>query len=143
MEIKEIYANDDDKVMYLKGLIRLAKADGHVSAEEEDFFYNAAIGLGLQSDMATYLKALLKDNSIKAKDISISFDSKKKVLFFIRDAVQLCFMDGEYSQEERNEIKSIGTEADILNETITKIEEWVERGSNWRIEGDKLLELED
>ena len=52
-------------------------------------------------------------------------------------------MDGKYSPEERNEIKSIGTEADISNETINKIEEWVERGSNWRIEGDKLLELED
>ena len=55
--------------------------------------------------------------------------------------MQLCYADGEYSEEEQLEILSIATELNIPLKKNEEIESWVKAGVVWREAGDQLLEL--
>lgn len=138
MILEEIYPNEKERVMFLKGLIRLSKADGQVSEEEREFFSDAAKGMGVSESSVQSLERLFINN----QKISLEFRNKKQALFFFRDAIQLCYIDNDYSQAERDEVSQIAKELSISLENIRKIEDWVQKGMEWQAEGSTLLELE-
>ena len=126
----------------MHGLIRLAKADGIVDETEIDFFKQAAYNIGIEPDAADSLYLELTTDNIELDYKEMSFDSKKKSLFFLREAIQLCYIDSEYSDEEQLEIRNIANELDISFDAVEKIEAWVLRGFEWQQEGELLLDLE-
>jgi hypothetical protein len=72
----------------------------------------------------------------------VHFDTKQQVLFFLREAIQMCYLDGHFSDAERSCLEEISSRSGISQASIAYIEDWVKEGMEWRREGDILLSLE-
>lgn len=137
MDIKEILTTTEAKYSFIAGLIRLAKVDGIIDDKEFTFFQQAAYGIGLDSDFVQKLSTL-KDSDTK---IEINFKTDKEKLFFLIQAVQLCLIDGDYSDVEKKEIRNICTEIRISHQALCEIESWAYEGIAWNKRGEALLNL--
>ena len=47
MYYEQLFQTNEAKMNFVKGLIRISKADGEISPEEQIFFIDAARGLGI------------------------------------------------------------------------------------------------
>lgn len=130
MELSEIMLSENDKRMLLAGLVRVISADGTITEAEEDFFSKLALGLNLQNVEIE-----------EAKSQKLSFDKPESSMFFLTQAVQLCYVDGSYDKTEREELLSICKEINISEKAFKEVEMWVEEGIEWNNRGMKLLEL--
>lgn len=137
--IEYILDSKASKMNFMNGLILLAQADGVIDNQEEQFFINAATGLGLQDEEIRLLKENIENNAFSIK---INFVNKKQTLFFIKEAMQLSYLDNNYSIEERNIIEEIAKLNSISKSSIEVIENWVIEGIQWKSSGEKLLDLE-
>lgn len=135
-QLIEVYGSIGSRMNFMKGCIRLAKADGQISENEKQFFINAANSLNLHGSNLEELTSLMADNNAS---IDICFETKKQSLFFINQAIQLCYVDGKYSESERKEITSLASQLGVATEAIDKIEEWVLQGMTWVKAGEELL----
>lgn len=145
MDINEVYESVRERVTFLKGMIRLAKVDGKIANEERIFFRNVAIGFGISQNDMEYLEAAMDENldsKLFKSKFTINFDNKKKCLFFLKEAIQLCYADGIYQKKEKKEIINIASEMGVSNDSVKAIEQWVQEGIEWQQKGIKLLDLE-
>ena len=62
-------------------------------------------------------------------------------MFFLVEAVQLCWVNDEYSDAEKREIHQIAKEVGISKEALKAVEDWVYEGMEWNKRGDELLNL--
>ena len=62
-------------------------------------------------------------------------------MFFFIQAIQLSWIDNDYCEAERNEIRKLADELEISAESVEKVEKWVEEGMEWNKKGDELLKL--
>lgn len=136
MNINSIMVSEESKYNFLKGLIRVSKADKFVDQEEREFFTAAAMQLSLSTEYITELE-LLWDS---VDHISVTFENMVQKLLFIREAIQLCAISNSYVESERNEIKAIARELAITDEKISEIECWVEEGLRWTKQGDLIIQ---
>ena len=140
-EILEGLSSEDEKIAFVKGLIRLAKVDQRIALEEKNFLDEIVVKIGLDSKYIPEFREILGSND-DLSTIKISFESKKKSLLFLREAIQLCKVDGEYHEKEKTEIERIAKEMGVSSDAIRKIENWADRGIQWQREGLELLNLE-
>ena len=70
------------------------------------------------------------------------FEDKKDSLFFRMQAIQLSNIDNSYTEKERAFIYKIATKIVLTNESVYRIERWVEEVLKWQAEDDKLLDME-
>jgi len=139
MNINEILNTYDSKLNFMKGIVSLAKVDGTVDMEEQQFFINAMMTLNISSeDINTLTKELACTNI----DKEITFDNKKQSLFFLKEAIQLCYCNNVYSEEEQKLIKEFTDKLNLSRETLKVIENWALEGFMWAQKGEKILELE-
>ena len=137
MQIKEVFKTTDSRRNFLTGLIRISKCDGKIDESEKFFFSNSSIALGLNQEDIDLLNSYWDKENIE-----VNFNSKKESLCFFQQAIQLCHLDGRYSDKEKNEIQKLSETLNISKDSITKIENWVEEGIKWAKDGDNLLYLE-
>ncbi|MBD5507482.1 MAG: hypothetical protein HDR05_05415 [Lachnospiraceae bacterium] len=137
MEIKEVLQTREARVNFLKGLIRLAQADGIVDENEFVFYRQVAVVLELGEAEVECLEKL-KDET---NEITFHFETDREKMFFLVQAVQLCWVDNDYSDTERNEIRDMCQEMGISVEALEKVEQWVSEGMEWNKRGEALLEL--
>lgn len=137
MDINEILTTAEAKYSFIAGLIRLAKVDGVIDDKEFTFFQQAAYGIGLDHEIVQKLSTL-KDSDAK---IEISLKTNKEKLFFLIQAVQLCLIDGVYSDVEKEELRNICTEIGISHQALCEIENWAYEGITWNKRGEALLNL--
>lgn len=137
MEIKEVLQTREARVNFLKGLIRLAQADGIVDENEFVFYRQVAVVLELGEAEVESLEKL-KDET---NEITFHFETDREKMFFLVQAVQLCWVDNDYSDTERNEIRDMCQEMGISVEALEKVEQWVSEGMEWNKRGETLLEL--
>lgn len=137
MDIKEILQTKEGCVNFLKGLIRLANADGVVDESEFAFYRQAAIALELGEEE---ILALEKTKS-EEHEITLEFKTDREKMFFLIQAVQLCWVDNNYSEAERKELRNICQEIGISEESLKEVEVWAEEGVEWNKRGETLLEL--
>lgn len=71
------------------------------------------------------------------------FEDKKDSLFFRMQAIQLSNIDNSYTEKERAFIYKIATKIVLTNESVYRIERWVEEVLKWQAEDDKLLDMEE
>ena len=127
MYYEQLFQTNEAKMNFVKGLIRISKADGGISPEEQTFFIDAARGLGISEEDIAMLPAVM--------------NQKEKIsLCFLREALQLCMVDDEYSDAERKEIMELAQTFSIEPERVHALETWVQEGIEWKARGDKLLE---
>jgi hypothetical protein len=110
-----------------------------IEPEEYILFKNVMLSLQLPEKIQQYFEDLIKlpDNLI-----DISFDSKKQSLFFLKEGIQLGYIDGNYDTEEKQVIYKIADKLGISKDSVEKIEKWVLEGMEWVQRGEKLLDLE-
>ncbi|BAL00670.1 hypothetical protein OBV_34710 [Oscillibacter valericigenes Sjm18-20] len=124
-----------DKIAYLRGMVRLSKANGEVAKEEVDYIEAAAAGMGLDEKELAELHMLWASES----EVKQSFTNKDDAAFFIQEAIQLCSVDGSYDESERREIRKISEEIGISDADVVAIENWVAEGIAWRKHGEALV----
>ena len=134
--LTEVYQSENSRMNFMKGCVRLAKCDGVISAEEQQFFINAGTNLDLDNKNIQKLTSLMNNSE---KKIPVNFENKRQSLFFFREGIQLCHVDGKYDDPEKKEIAAIAKELGIKSSEIKKLEKWVIDGMEWVKIGDKLL----
>lgn len=137
MNAIEILQTEESKLNFLKGLIRLAKVDGVIDSNEIAFYKQAAVGLGMSDNSINEIEYFSKND----ENISFSFSSNEEKMFFLIQAVQLCWMDSEYVESEKQEIRIVCKELGISEEALIEVENWVKQGIEWNKSGDRLLYL--
>ncbi|MBD5474867.1 MAG: hypothetical protein HDR17_02610 [Lachnospiraceae bacterium] len=137
MDIMEILQTREARINFLKGLIRLAKADGIVDEKEFAFYQQAAISLQLGEE------EILTLDKIKSEEhkIALDFEADREKMFFLIQAVQLCWMDNNYSEAEQKELRTICQEIAISEEALKAVEAWAQEGVEWNKRGETLLAL--
>lgn len=126
-----------DKTAYMNGMVRLTKADGAVVDEERVFILNAAQGLGLATEQIADL-----DSRFTSPDKErVMFTNRGSAAFFIQEAIQLCMVDGQYDDNEKQEIRDIAEENGLNESDVTVFEEWIQEGLAWRSRGEALVQV--
>ncbi len=137
MDIKEILQTNEARVNFLKGLIRLAKADGIVDESEFSLYQQVAAVLDLGEQEIVDL-----ENQRKSENkIPVSFEADREKMFFLVQAVQLCWVDHNYSEAEQKELRNICKEISISEKALKAVEAWAQEGIEWNKRGEALLEL--
>ena len=137
MDIKEILQTKDGRISFLKGLIRLANADGIVDESEFAFYRQAAIALELGEEEILALEKVKSEG----QEITLAFETDREKMFFLIQAVQLCWVDNNYSDAEQEELRNICREITITEKALKAVETWVQEGVEWNKRGEALLEL--
>lgn len=137
MDVNAVLKTDSGKMNFLKGLIRLSKCDGVVDDNELLFFQQAALAFGLEEDAKEELSSYWEMNT----PTSVEFENTQQRNFFFIQAIQLCWIDGSYTEREKEEIRRLAGELDTPIETIEDIEKWVYEGIVWNEKGNMLLDL--
>lgn len=137
MELYEILNTEKSKFNFLKGLLYLAKADGEIEIEEQQFFKNIAHNFSLDQVSIKEIETLF---NAKEYTIEIEFEEQKQALLLLQEGIQLCHMDGKYELEEQATIYQIADLLSIDSDKVEKIENWVDEGIKWRNEGRKMIE---
>ena len=135
MYYEQLFTTDNAKMNFVKGLIRISKADGVISPEEQTFFIDAARGLGISEEEIATLPVIMSQTD----EIKLSFTSRREVLCFLREALQLCMVDDEYSEMEQAEIMKLADEFSVDGEKVHALEKWVQDGIEWKKLGDQLI----
>lgn len=138
MEMRKILITRDGKINFLKGLIRLAKADGIKDENEVIFYRQAAQAMELNPQDYSEIDLLWEQD---ISEMKIFFNTNQEKMFFFIQAIQLCWIDGSYAEAEKREIYKIASELQISAAAIEKVESWVEEGMAWNRRGDNLLKL--
>lgn len=130
--LNEMITTKEEKEMLLSGLVRVMYADGKLSETEKEFLEQVSIGLDCnETDI----------DSLKMTNKPITFNDSKSCMFFVTQAVQLCYADGKYETSEQKEMLAICKEMGISEESLHKVEKWVEEGIEWNNRGMGLLNL--
>lgn len=125
-----------DKTAYMNGMVRLAKADGTVADKERAFILNAAQGLGLAAEQIVDLDSRFTSPEKE----QVTFTNRGSAAFFIQEAIQLCMVDGQYDDSEKQEIRDIAEENGLNESDVTAFEEWIQEGLVWRSRGESLVQ---
>ena len=137
MDINKILKTEESRKNFLIGLVFLSRVDG-VDESEKIFFENAAAALELSDEAQNEVNLSWNKEDMP----ELKFEDKKASLFFIMQAIQLSNVDNSYTEKEKAFIYNIATKIGLTNESVYKIERWVEEGLKWQAEGDKLLDME-
>lgn len=139
LTLSDVYSDEDSRLSFLLGCVCLAQADGDIADTEKAFFINAAAGMEISSKCQEEVAEWLENDQDAER---VKFDTKREALFFIREALQLCYMDGHFSGEERELLMQMCSRFGVSRASFEYIEDWVKEGINWRQDGERLLDLE-
>lgn len=135
MDYADILKSKDAKANFIKGLVRMAKADGVIDQLENQYFMSAAYSLGLDQHQISEVEHCINSNDV----INVEFASPIEKVLFFRESIQLCAVDNMYDEKERAEVRAIAATMDIPEAVIRTIEDWVTEGMTWKKRGDELL----
>ncbi len=143
MNLKQTFNSTESRVSFLKGLALLSVADGKVDETEKEYFFNAGIGLEIPEDQLKNIISIFAHDAGEIDTVSVIFENKKQSLLFLREAIQLCYLNGDYCLAERKLVNSFAAQFNINKSGVEKLEKWVIGGIDWSKTGDTLLaELE-
>ena len=130
--------SEEEKVIFLKILVALARADGNFDDEEKLFIKDAAIVFGLTKDHVDTILEPMSDEEIveSAKKIT----NRQAALQLIKEACLLANSDGDLSDEEIVLIGKIGQAMNVELEKIEEISQWVIERIIWLEKGKIIFE---
>lgn len=137
MDVNAILSTNEAKVNFLLGLVRVANSDGIQDLKELQFYQQTASVLGLTTEEIERINKAWNNPS----SIEITFETGEQKMFFFVEAIQLCWIDGVYTDPERNEINKLAEELGISSSALNNVEDWVLEGMEWNKRGDSLLSL--
>lgn len=139
MNINTILDTYSSKINFMKGIICFAKVDGVIDPEEHKFFINAMNALNIEKNDLEKLSVELVNESL---NFDICFENKKQSLFFLKEAIQLCYCNNNYSSKQQELMRIFAEKLSVSKDALMNIEEWALEGYKWSKRGEKLLEME-
>lgn len=138
--IEEIYNSKESQKTFIKGLINVIKADGVIDESEKTFLSDFLNNFDFDNKDKEEINNFLNSNN---NEVTISFENDTQKLFFLKEALQLCYIDGEYHDEEKRLIMDIGKKLGINVEKIKNVEKWTAEGIEWYKRGIKIFGFDE
>jgi tellurite resistance protein len=115
----EIEIRDDQAEAIARGLYAVARADGNVHEREAAMiteFFNAT------TDHASHLAALERQPKLDPAHLAAALPSAALRQLFLKSALLLAHVDGNYSAEEKKEIGAYAKACGVDGTALTKLE---------------------
>lgn len=130
--------NEDEKVVYLKALARLAKSDGDFDEDEKEFIINMARVFGITADRRDEVLSLESDEEL-VEQVKI-IKERPKALELVKEMCMLANADSDLSDREIMLIGKVGTAMGVELEKIQEISQWVIDRIIWLEQGKIIFE---
>ncbi len=129
---------EEQRQLYLKALIAVARVDGQLDEEETAFFQQLAEGLGLDTQL---VQAYLTDEAGAALDISGIPAMRNPVgALILRDLAAMAVVNNELAEKEEALILEIGKAMQFSPEEVNEFLDWAFMGLQWQQKSVALLE---
>lgn len=129
---------EDERVVFLKTLARLAMSDGEFDDEEKLFIREMALALGVPENRYADIKAKATDDEI-VEAVKLIKD-RKKAMALIKEMCLLANSDGDLDDKEVLLIGRVGQSMGLELEKIEQISQWVIDRIVWLEEGKIIFE---
>lgn len=129
---------EDERVVFLKTLARLAMSDGEFDDEEKLFIREMALALGVPENRYAEVKAKASDDEI-VEAVKLIKD-RKKAMALIKEMCLLANSDGDLDDKEVLLIGRVGQSMGLELEKIEQISQWVIDRIVWLEEGKIIFE---
>ncbi|MCS5533215.1 MAG: hypothetical protein NZ736_03025 [Candidatus Poseidoniaceae archaeon] len=129
----------NDKIIYASILVLIASADGEL-VREEFCAIEALMGrILIHPEVRVDIRNLLTDPP-DMDELLIAIDPSL-IKFALRDAALVAAIDGEYDETELELINQLASAAEVDDETLKEIFDWVNSGLIWHNQSLAILEL--
>ncbi len=130
--------NEDERVAFLKVLVRLAKVDGNVDSGEKEFIKNLGMIFQVPANRYDEIKNVGDDedviNAVKV------IRNRRTALELIKEMCLLANSDSDLSDKETLLIGKVGQAMGVELEKIEQISQWVIDRIIWLEEGKIIFE---
>lgn len=130
--------SDDEKIIFLKVLTRLARADGKLDDNERDFICEIAVVYNVPANRFEEIINVNSDDEIVAGVKKIK--NRKLALELIKEMCLLANADSDLSDNETLLIGRVGQAMGVELEKIQQISQWVIDRIIWLEEGKIIFE---
>ena len=130
--------NEDERVVFLKALARLAMADGEFDDEEKLFVREMALLFAVPESRFEEIKTIASDKEI-VESVKIIKD-RQKAMQLVKEMCLLANSDGDLSEKEVVLIGEVGQAMGLELEKIEQISQWVIDRIVWLEEGKIIFE---
>ena len=130
--------SEDERVVFLKILAKLAKSDGEFDDEEKLFIREMALVLGVSENRFEEINSKMSDDDIVEAAKLIKY--RKKAMALVKEMCLLANSDGDLSDKEVLLIGRIGQAMGLELEKIEQISQWVVDRIVWLEEGKIIFE---
>lgn len=130
--------SEDERVVFLKTLAKLAMSDGEFDDEERLFIREMALVLGVPENRHEEIRAKATDDEI-VEGVKIIRD-RKKAMELVKEMCLLANSDGDLSDREVLLIGRVGQAMGLELEKIEQISQWVVDRIIWLEEGKIIFE---
>lgn len=130
--------SEDDRVIFLKVLMRLAKADGNVDEGEEAFIAELMKAFEIPQSRENEVRSNASDDDVvqEAKKI----ENRRTAMELVKEMCMLANSDGDLSDRETLLIGRVGKAMGLELEKIEQIGQWVIDRIVWLEEGKIIFE---
>lgn len=133
-----INLSEKERVIFLKSLVQLARADGLAADDEKKFIIELAKTLKIDASKAEEVKKTETNETIIKMASQIT--DRHIAMELIKEMCMLANSDGDLSDEEILLIGRIGTAMGLELEKIEQISQWVVDHIVWLEEGKIIFE---
>lgn len=130
--------SEEDRVTFIKVMLRLARADGTVDEGEKEFIIELAKAFGVPAARAAEIKLMKSDDEIVEESKKIK--NRRVAMELIKEMCMLANSDGDLSDRETLLIGRVGQAMGLELEKIEQISQWVIDRIVWLEEGKVIFE---
>lgn len=130
--------SEEERIIFLKSLVQLARADGLADNDEKKFIIELAKTLKIDASKADEVKKIETDEDIVKMASKIT--NRHTAMELIKEMCMLANSDGDLSDQEILLIGRIGTAMGLELEKIEQISQWVIDHIVWLEEGKIIFE---
>lgn len=130
--------SEDERVVFLKILAKLAKSDSEFDDEEKLFIREMALVLGVSENRFEEINSKMSDDDIV--EAAKLIKDRKKAMALVKEMCLLANSDGDLSDKEVLLIGRIGQAMGLELEKIEQISQWVVDRIVWLEEGKIIFE---
>lgn len=130
--------SQNEKIIFLKILVALARCDNNFDDEEKAFIKDSAITFGLSKEYIDEILAPMSETEIIESAAKIT--NRQAALQLIKEACLLVNSDGDLSEEEIILVGKIGQAMNVELEKIEEISQWVVDRILWLERGKIIFE---
>lgn len=130
--------SDEEKIVFLRVLVALAKIDNNFDNDERNFIKDLAVIFGIGKAKTEEVLAPLSDEELIREASKIK--NRQAALQLVKEACLLANSDGDLSEREIILIGKIGQAMGVELEKIEQISQWVIDRIVWLEQGKVIFE---